>query len=234
MKKKLTRIALRVGLGLLGVTGLIGFAHTKAGRPLLNALRGAPGCPVNLDGASPAEVETYRAGRVRLEQGTGTAASHYALGFELGKTTRQQVVAWTESQHIACKGIRKDSVLSCSEVPTDPVDPTAPKIEDLHLQFDANDHLVAIDLFRVGVASAPAIEYLKSLEKHLDAAVGPPTNHLGIANAAPSDLSHQFQMSGAEYHYKGYVAEVSAMNFGKRAGVRVREQYQWAPATPPA
>src|SRR5262245_31056900 len=65
-------------------TGIVGFAHTRAGRPLLAWLSGAPGCPVNHGQADPASIDAFRVQQLARRTGRVQARSHRARSFELG------------------------------------------------------------------------------------------------------------------------------------------------------
>lgn len=209
-------------------TGLVGFAHTEAGRPLLNVLRGAPGCPVDFAALTPERVEDQRVEAVRERAGQNAAASRRVFGFELGRTTRAEVQSVLESHGVSCTASRENSLLRCTEAVQALSLSDAPKIDDLHLQFDENARLVAVDLFREGTSSCAAVAFVRAKRNELEGSLGPVTHSHG-------ELSEDF-LDGAslrraadEYRYLDVVAQVSAMRFGKR-GVRVREQYQWVPS----
>jgi hypothetical protein len=209
-----------------GLFGLIGFAHTEAGRPILNALRGAPGCPVDLAALEPANVEHKRIEAIAKKRGVAIESSRRALGFTLGETTRAEVTAYLSGHGVGCKE-KGASVLSCESAPSELSPGSAPEIDDLHLQFDASDRLVVVDLYRQGTSSCAAVAWLTELDGKLSREVGPATGRQG-------ELSEAFLEGGAlrraatQYRYQGYVAELSATRFGAR-GIRVREQYQWVP-----
>ncbi|HEX2735941.1 MAG TPA: hypothetical protein VHM70_30280 [Polyangiaceae bacterium] len=202
--------------------GLIGFAHTKAGRPLLHLLANTAGCPVDFEGGDPKAVEAFRVDHLLRQEGTAAALSHPALGFELGQSTRADVERWLGSVNARCESTRHDSVLSCDL----PARERQPGIDDLHLQFDAENRLVALDLFRPEACSSDAIGHLKQLQRELSRRVGPVTGHAGKLSS--SYLESPYRRTAFEYNYKHYVARVSATNLAAR-GVRIREQYQWAP-----
>src|SRR5689334_9236405 len=92
-KSRLGRGLLFGALGLGLAVALIGVAHTPAGRPLLNALRGAPGCPVDFAALSPAVLEAQRVRGLESRRGTEQEAGRPALGFELGVTDKAAVLA---------------------------------------------------------------------------------------------------------------------------------------------
>lgn len=206
--------------------GLVGFAHTEAGRPLLNALRGAPGCPVDLAALEPANVEAKRVDAIAKKRGTALESSRRALGFTLGETTRADVSAYLSAHGIACSD-KSDSVLKCDSAPSELSPGSAPRIDDLHLQFDADDRLVAVDVYREGTSSCAAVAWLGELDGKLSRDIGPATGSQGEVSEAFLE-GGSLRRAANQYRYRSYVAEVSATRLGSR-GVRVREQYQWVP-----
>ncbi len=204
------------------LVAVVGFAHTDAGRPLLHWMAKAAGCPADLDGGDPVKVEAFRVDALKERDGEGPALSHPALSFQLGRTTRSDVVRWAAESAASCEATRRGSVLSC-EVAA-PVDQLP--IEDLHLQFDSADRLVAVDLFRAHGCGRDAVTHLRRLGERLSASVGPSTRTRGTLSA--DYLAHAYRRAAIEYRYARYTAQISAINLGAR-GIRVREQYQWAP-----
>jgi len=213
------------GAALVLATGLIGFAHTKAGRPLL-ALLG--GCPVSLDNADPAAVERYRIEQLRTHAGTQPATAHPALGFELGRTTRTDVERWAADRGAECEDKRNGSVLSCRSVIGErTASGCAPHVSDLHLQFDAEGRLVAVDLFRSTPDAETAIAHLEHQSRDLDGRVGPASQKSGELDADYLSAA-PFRRAAREYRYSDYLAKLSVMHY-PGGGMRVREQYQWLP-----
>jgi hypothetical protein len=206
----------------LSAIGLIGFAHTEAGRPLLQFIASSAGCPVDLEGGDPARVEAFRAEQMRELQGALAPKSRPALGFELGAARRADVEAWAKTVGADCSLQRKGSVMSCRGVTAS----NAPAINDLHLQFDEHDRLVAVDAFRAESCENDAVLHLQRTSADLEQRVGAATRVDGKLTSAY--LAKDYRRSAFSYHYEGYVARISATNLGAR-GVRVREQYQWLP-----
>jgi len=219
---------------LLLAFGLIGFAHTKAGRPLLGWLRGAPGCPLSLDSGDPKAVEAFRVKQLELHTGTLSTRSNRALAFELGRTRRAQVYQWAAENTGRCRSLRDNSVLQCNgpligNSRNPPESNISPAIDDIHLQFDERGVLVAVDLYRVEASAEASLALVKLRSRELDQAVGPRTETSGeeTSRYLAAGLLHRISVG---YRYRQYVAEISATNFGER-GIRVREQYQWLPDT---
>src|SRR5678816_2230761 len=91
--RRVKRAVLGTGATLTLLTGLIGFMHTPAGRPMLHWLAGRAGCPVG----GHLEPEARDAAILEARQvfkGDAPAASHQALVFTLGETTREASRSW--------------------------------------------------------------------------------------------------------------------------------------------
>lgn len=211
---------------LLAAVALIGLAHTQAGRPLLALLRGAPGCPLDPAAQTPAAIEARRTAGLVAQRGERREHSRPALGFELGRTHRSEVLARVQAQGLRCDSRWNGAALRCMPAPGAVGRAGAPSIEDLHLQFDPTGTLVAVDVLRARSTREQALQRLSTLEAELGKNVGPATAEQGDRSARY--LRTPLHRAALEYHYQGYVAEVSATNLGSR-GVRIREQYQRLP-----
>ncbi len=227
----MTKAAKRVLFGgvslLMAFTGFVGFAHTSAGRPLLAWLSGAPGCPVSLEGGDARTVEAHRISHLKRELGSAAAGAHPALGFELGRTHRDQVWSWARNSGALCKTLREASVLRCTGFAH--AHSRSLPLDDAHLQFDANGMLVAADVYRVRTSAERALSFLREQASLLDARVGPRTKD--DLHQAPDELATQrFHRVAVDYQYRQYVAELSAINLGER-GIRVRERYAYMPSS---
>jgi hypothetical protein len=231
LKTTLVKAAAGIGAAALLGTAVIGVAHTPWGRPLLklpllSALAQHAGCPVG--SIEPAAFEKVRQQKLQGDVGTATAGAHPALGFTLGQTRRRDVAAWVATTHSSCKAGLVASVLECSNVTSLGAAP----ISQLRLQFDAQERLVSVDLFRADPAGAALVERFQALGRELDASVGPATSSVGTPTLAFMKQSG-LQTVVRTYGYRDYVATAMLLNFGKR-GLRLREQYQWLPPGAPA
>jgi hypothetical protein len=230
LKTTLAKAAVSIGAAALLGTAVIGVAHTPWGRPLLklpllSALAQHAGCPVG--SIEPAAFEKVRRQKLQGDVGTATAGAHPALGFTLGQTRRRDVAAWVAKTQSGCQAGLVASVLECSNVTS----LGAPPISQLRLQFDAQERLVSVDLFRADPAGAALVERFQELSRELDARVGPATSSVGTPTLAFMKQSG-LQTVVRTYGYRDYVATAMLLNFGKR-GLRLREQYQWlAPGAP--
>jgi hypothetical protein len=111
------KIVILVGVAF---TAFMGFAHTKAGRPILSwmgrAVRStAAVCPLGYDRpASTQERALKRASLAQAHRGEPLARRRTALAFELGRTTRVQVENWVSAKSGSCKELKSKLDLECS------------------------------------------------------------------------------------------------------------------------
>lgn len=228
MNRMLKRAAAGTGISLVAFTGLIGFAHTEAGGPIMQLLMSLSGCPVTLDGGDPVAVEEFRVEQMRERAGSQPAAAHPALTFTLGQTRKADVQSWAAATGARCEEKRQGSAIQCTGVPMPRQgDACEPSIDDLHLQFDAGGRLVALDAFRRGLDGARAVAMFEQTGSRLDVRVGPATAQHGEASADNLE-SGDYHHASREYHYSDYVARITLTSFPGR-GVRMREQYNWVP-----
>jgi hypothetical protein len=205
-------------------TAVIGVAHTPWGRPLLklpllSAMASRAGCPVGT--IEPAAFEKVRSTKLKSEVGSEPAKQHPALAFTLGESRRADVERWTKTQNAKCKAGLVASVLECSDVAA----PGVPTIAKLRLQFDEQERLVSVDLFRSTGTAESLIGRFVELEQQLEQQVGPSTNSVGTPTLSYVTKT-SLQTVVRQYSYRDYVAKATLLNFGKR-GLRLREQYQW-------
>lgn len=209
-KRTLIKIAAATTAALLGLTALIGFAHTPAGRPLLALLGVVPGCPV-LANIDPIKAQEKRQIWVAKKAGAERAPARPALGFELGRAMHAEVTQALAQQGASCATTRKGTALACTRGQ-----------DDMVVQFDAAQRLVAVDVFHRPHSGERAMALLDATEKQLAAKLGDATQQRGERNAAYLEGA-RFRQVAFEYRYRDYTARVAATNFGKE--LRVREQY---------
>ncbi len=212
------------GVSLL-VVGLIGLAHTSMGRPLMDWLYKV-GCPVDFEKMDPKVVETYRQEQLSRAHGDTPAVSHPAMGFELGTTTKDDVMKWVAEEKLVCSEKRQGTVIECPVVRVENA-PSVIDAKELYLQFDLEQRLIAVDLWREPTSSVHAVAHVRAIDKDLQSTVGPHTQSKGQMNG---DFLAQapLRRSAYEYRYQNYIAKISATNFGNHR-VRVREHYEWMP-----
>lgn len=228
------RALIKTGLGIAGfcavATAVIGVAHTPWGRPLLklpllSSMASRAGCPVGT--IEPAAFEQVRRTKLKGDVGSDAAKARPALAFTLGEARRADVERWSKAQNADCKTGQVASVLECDEVALG----SGPTITRLRLQFDGQERLVSVDLFRSAGAAEALVQRFNELGQELDQQVGPATNTVGDATVAFMKKS-PLQTAVRHYSYRDYVAKATLLNMGKR-GLKLREQYQWLQSSAP-
>jgi hypothetical protein len=226
-----------VGFGV-AFTGLMGFAHTKPGRPVLTwmgmaapkAAKGA--CPFGY-GAEGSTVEQKTAASKAFaakHAGTESAAGLPALGFELGRTTRADVDAWAKSFDIACKHPRSGGDLECTKVPTSalPEGIRGGAVTSLWMTFGANDALTQLGVLRhaevADEASTTFQSVVSDIEKRAGSETKPTLKGDGTASMLLQGILSQ---SSAEFRYRNYYAVVRTTNMGNYFSVT--EDYRFLP-----
>ena len=230
------RALIKTGLGIAGfcaiATAVIGVAHTPWGRPLLklpllSSMASRAGCPVGT--IEPAAFEQVRRIKLKGDVGSDDAKARPALAFTLGEARRADVERWSKAQNADCKTGQVASVLECDEVTLG----SGPTITRLRLQFDEQERLVSVDLFRSAGAAEALVLRFDELGRELEQKVGPATKTVGDATVAFMQKS-PLQTAVRQYSYRDYVAKATLLNMGKR-GLKLREQYQWLQSlAPPA
>ena len=220
-------------LGLaLAFTAFMGFAHTRAGRPLL-ALMGhgahgpsAGGCPLGFDrAATPAQRATARARFAADHRGEGRATARPALGFRLDETTRADVTAWAASHGVTCKKPRSGADVDCADLP-EALLPDASRgagVRSLWLTFGADDTLVSVVAVRRDASAGVISAAFRAVTGDLASEAGPAATVEGDPSAARLS-SGLLQQASAEYRFRDYYALARATNMGD--GFVLTEEYR--------
>ncbi len=229
------------GLALGSVfTGVVGFAHTQPGRPLLALMGRAMGsragktggkCPLGYDvKESPEEKEAARRQFAASHAGVDRAQARPALGFELDKTTRADVTSWARAHDIKCVVPKSGSDLDCSDVPAEalPDRETGIGLHSLWFTFGLGDTLTSA----VGVRRDTSVELISSTFKRVTDDVsreaGPPSKTEGDPSPATLSSGALYQAS-AEYRFRNYFVVARATNMGKVQGFVITEEYRSLP-----
>ena len=224
-----------VGL-LLSFTALVGFAHTKAGRPLLPMLawmgvklgHGAARCPLGYDrAATPAQREASKAEFAGSHRGDMLAAGRPALGFTLDRTTRADVVSWASAHGVTCApgAGHGPADLSCPDVP-DAALPDAFRgvgAATLWFTFGTADRLIAVISVGHAASADPVAAAYASATRALDRDAGEPSRRAGDASPAQLASGVLYQAS-SEYRFRDYYAVARATNVG--SGYALTEEYR--------
>ena len=198
------------GATLTLLTGLIGFMHTPAGRPMLRWLAGTAGCPVG-GHLEPAERDAAILQARQVFKGDVPAASRQALGFTLGETTRETVRAWATEKGISCVD-EEFARLHCTDVPAAALGVEMP-VADLVVSFDAQDRLQGIDVHTGTLAADDAARLVEERGQAIAKQAGPPTSTAGEATGDWLASGPMAQVSES-FHYSDRRAELTATNLG--------------------
>jgi hypothetical protein len=233
MKRPL-KVAVAAALAAtVGLTALIGFAHTKHGRPLLALLRGhgpshdaASRCPFGFDKAQTAEQkEASRASFSRAHRGAVLVHARPALGFRLDATTEADVLAWARASGVSCKKPKAGYDLDCAGVP-DSALPEAERgagLQSLWLTFGGDGKLVTVVAVRKSADPRVVSDAFASVKEHVEHEAGAASSHDG--EGSPEELaSGPLYQASAEYRFKNYYALARATNMGD--GFLLTEEYR--------
>ena len=219
---------------LVALTAVIGFAHTRPGRPLLAWLGKTTGfgvksggCPLGYDrAATPQQREAQRAHFAASHGGTERAARRPALGFTLDHTTRDDVTAWAKTHGVACAAGTGPADLSCDDVP-DALVPGAFRgvgHQSVWFTFGAQDRLVSVITVAQASSPDPVEATFAAITRDLDRETGAASHGDTSADAITKGLLYQ---ASAEYRFRDYYAVMRATNVGQ--GFALTEEYRSLP-----
>jgi len=212
--------------------GVIGFAHTPAGRPLLGAMgrafrKGA--CPLGYDrAATPQAREQMRASFARSHRGQLVAESRPALGFELDRTSRAEVLSFMAARGVTCQPATAMADLICPAVPGGVLaaDFQLGRSLELWFNFGTGDKLIAvIATSREADARQISAAFSKVTDK-LAREAGPATKVSGKGDA-PSLAAGTLRQASSEFAFADYYALARATNMGR--DFMLTEEYRSLP-----
>ena len=210
---------IRVGGGLAAATVAVGLLHLPAARPLLARLGE---CPVARVSAS--DIEEARRIALRSLRGDADAPARPALGFELERTTLNDVRSWARAGAIACDESRESTLLVCSHVQADALGSDGRRpIDEVAFAFRLRDRrLVNVTTLSAGVPPQNAADAVAAIAAALAASLGAPE-----VSRFPPPRWDGTRPAFVRYRYLDYIADVSAMRLPGR-GIVMREQYMSA------
>lgn len=204
-------------------TALMGFAHTKPGRPLLalmamgkkpavesNESKGAA-CPLGFSKVDPSQKDAALHQQADQLRGTQRAWAKPALGFSLEKTTRADIEAWAKQNQLVCRNSRFMSDFECSDVsagllsrePTEGVNPDARVVK---FTFDSQERLVSLMAVRYDRDPNTLASFYTGLVSALSTKAGPASKSEGEPN--PQYLSvGPFKKASATFAFNDYYAK---------------------------
>lgn len=217
MKRALARV-LTIGAALSALAlGMVGFAHTSAARPLLGAvLRVAHGgCPFGYDQAlSPAQRERAQLNFAITHRGEGRARSRPALGFQLDRTTRDEVVAELAAHGIACASGTGMSDLTCTGVPSQALPNATGPARNLWFTFGVRQRLLSVVALSRASEADIISEAFVATRSALDDQAGAVTKTEGDSD--PRVLTQgALRQASAEFRFRNYYALTRVTNLGQ-------------------
>lgn len=219
------RRALLRGAGVVGAltaftVGLIGFAHTPAGRPLLGLLTGAThggGCPLGYDrAATPRSREDARATFAAMHRGRDRALARPALGFELDHTRRGEIESRMAAHGIVCASSAKVADLVCADVPGSLLDDGASVSgkRNLWLNFGTRSQLISVVALSRAAGAVPASTAFQQVTGMVTRRAGSPRSATGQADASYL-AAGALRQAAVEFAFADYYASARITNMGR-------------------
>lgn len=203
-------------------TALMGFAHTKPGRPLLALLaggrkpdteqlkNGGGSCPLGFAKIAPSEKDALLKKQADALRGAEPARGRPALSFALDKTARADVEQWARQNQLSCTLPKAGADLDCSDVPSELLAPghgTGP-VKSVWFTFNSRDKLVALTAIRYDSDPNKAASIYSDTVSALSRNAGPPAATQGDANA--DYLSDGlWRQARAKFAFNDYHAQTS-------------------------
>jgi hypothetical protein len=223
--------ALRWALGsalVVGVlfTAMVGFAHTKPGRPLLAVIGPAMGmkpasCPLGYDvQATPSEREAVMRAFSSTHRGARSAPSRPALGFVLERTTRDDVAQWATTYSVVCRKPEVGFDLECRDTS---VAATGRVLDSLGFLFGAHGQLIGLRAMRKMTDVNTAVTSATELTQSIAQQAGPAFEVTG--EVTPAFLSAGLLAQAAsEFRFQNYFAVVRTT--AMKDGFLVTQEYR--------
>lgn len=231
------KLAIYAAGSLVALTALTGLAHTRAGLRALAWVTGSDGCPFGAGEAMTAErAEALRAEavatQVRAAQPAHAAPARPALGFQLDRHQRGDVLRWAGAHGVSCASDRSGAGLRCLDVAfadlpsaLAPAGATAAR-GVVSFGFQPDGHLVSVQLQSATGTARPVLTALATSAMGELEALSP-----GATRGDALD-SERFVSRQARAVFSDYVAEVTATSLGQRW--TLVQTYQSPGAAPPA
>lgn len=221
VRARLVRVFAALFMTTAVAGAVIAAAHTPWGRPFLGYGGSFGGCPIGSTSLSHAQLDTFRANQLSKRAASWTAVAPEVFGFKLGMTTRAEVESQLAARETNCQSELNGAAIQCTHLSLAPL----PPLDELHLQFNPAQRLVAIDAHRRNVELQDALRALNVKLAALQRTVGKPTATFGEFSSAHF-ARHRYSHASEEFRYTNVFAKVSATRRSS-LGIFVREQYQW-------
>lgn len=213
------------------LTGVVGVLHMPFAQPLLRRLSPAALCPVQR--GTPEQVDRAHAivavGKAHVD--APTAPARFALGFELDRTTRDDVAAWAEKNAVSCSKLAGNETLTrCTDVRLDALAGSSAyavddvrTYEEVTFVFRSTGELVNVQARRRHLSADAASKLASSIAARSESTLGRPSTVGGEPTAAHLSRG-ALSTYVAQFTFSDYEASVAATNLPPY-GVMVREQY---------
>ena len=219
------RNLVRRGVGVIGgsalfLVGLIGFAHTPTGRPLLGAVGrafGGKSCPLGYDrAANPRGRERERVRFASVHRGQARADSRPALGFALDHTSPAEIASFMKSRGITCRASTAVADLICENVSGQalPEGFRAQTVRDLWFTFGIDKQLITVVAVSRSATAPQASAAFTDVTGAIASQAGPATRTIGESDAQSLGAGSLRQAS-SEFAFADYYARTRATNMGK-------------------
>lgn len=231
MPRASVRAAAALGGAAALFVGVVGFAHTPAGRPLLAALGRVAhgGCPLGYDrAATPADRERAARAFAKAHPAERRALSRPALGFVLDETTSDQVLARMSAHGVTCRTSRGMADLTCNGVPASalPGASPGPATRNLWFTFGERHQLLSVVALSRAPEAAPISDAFLTTERTLGQLAGAASVTRGSGD--PDSLAAgTLARASAEFRFANYYAAAQASNLGH--GFLLTEEYRSLP-----
>jgi len=186
-------------------------------------------CPI--EHATAAQLEQARQRAIQTTSASGKAPKRFALGFALGETRTEQLLAWAKHHQLNCTSLREGTLLRCSNVqatalPQDGQQRIQGAFDVLSLATSPeNGTLINITALRLRRGRDEARKYFEQRRLALAQHLGQPS----FIALSKYDATHAgpYATSSLEYRFSDYFVEVSSTNMPGR-GTVIREHYMSA------
>lgn len=209
---------LKLTVSSLILVGVIGLLHMPFARNLLRSVGGCP-FPTTDRTLTAQEAETLRQKTLAPERSLAPASARPALGFDLERTTRAEVIAWATKNGLTCKADRHGAGLTCPDVRASmlPEHGDRELVGQLMLGFTSAQKLVSVH-YMTRDTRRPTILARSEHASLTLSALGP------RQESGDPTLAKPLSQLRREVRFRDYLASVSATNMGR--GYSLSESYQ--------
>ena len=143
------------------------------------------------------------------------ARARPALGFTLGTTTRDEILAWARAHQLACKSMRRGTQLECADVPAALLAEHGGDLQGTATWFELDDRgvLYTVKTLRRTPDVVRVAHSFEATDAALTARAGVASQSAGSSETALL-ASGTFQQASRVYQFSDYRAVIRATNMG--------------------